>query len=141
MKNQVQYRFRKIDVLQFATFLENYSDQIREVSFKTDTQFGFDKDHNVLSSLINVTMFKEEKPLLKIELGCYFEMTAESLENIRQDNQYIFDPALLVQFASLGYGTLRGVMHEKTMNTPLNSFILPPLYYGEIVKTPFVIPV
>ena len=141
MKNQVQYRFRKIDVPQFATFLENYSDQIKEVSFQTDTQFSFDKDQNVLSSLINVAMFNGEKPLLKIELGCYFELTAESLENIRQDNQYVFEPGLLVQFASLGYGTLRGVMHEKTMNTPLNRFILPPLYYGDIVKTPFIIPV
>ena len=66
MIKQVQYRFRKIDVPQFATFLENYSDQIKEVSFNTDTRFSFDKDQNVLSSLINVAMFNGEKPLLKI---------------------------------------------------------------------------
>lgn len=141
MKTQVQYRFRKIDVPQFATFLENYLEQTEEVSFRTDTQFSYDKDQNVLSSRIEVTMFKDDKPLLKIAIICYFEIMADSLENIRQENQYVFDSALLVQFASLGYGTLRGVIHEKTMNTPLNSFILPPLYYGDIIKKPFAIPV
>ena len=42
------------------------------------------------------------------------------------------------RFASLCYGTLRGVMHIKTLNTPLNGFILPPLYFGEVIKTLFV---
>lgn len=141
MKAQVQYRFRKIEVPQFATFKENYSEQTKEVSFQTNTQFSFDKDQNVLSSRIDVSMYKDDKPLLKIEIYCYFEIMADSLENIRQDNQYIFDPGLLVQFASLGYGTMRGVIHEKTLNTPLNNFILPPLYYGDIIKTAFAVPI
>ena len=141
MKNQIQYRFRKIDVAQFAMFLENYTEQIQDVSFKTDTQFSFDKSQNVLCSRIDVAMFKDEQPLLKIEVCCYFEITAESIENLRQDEQYVFAPAVLIQFASLCYGTLRGVMHAKTLNTPLNGFILPPIYFEEVIKTPFAVKV
>ena len=140
MKTQIQYRFRKVDIAQFAMFLENYSDQIKDVAFKTDAQFGFDKNQNVLCSRIGVAMFKDDRPLLKIELCCYFEITAETIENIRKDDQYVFVPALLVQFASLCYGTLRGVMHMKTLNTPLNNFILPPVYFDEIINKPFVVP-
>ena len=139
MKSQIQYRFRKIDVAQFAMFLENYSDQISDVEFRTDTQFSFDKEQNVLCDRISVAMSKDGRPLLKIELCCYFEISAESIENICQDDQYVFEPGLLVQFASLNYGTLRGVLHIKTLNTPLNRFILPPLYYSEIIKTPFLV--
>ena len=138
MKNQIQYRFRKIDVTQFAMFLENYSEQIKDVTFKTDTQFIFDKDQKVLNCRIGVAMSKDNRPLLKIELCCYFEITEETIENIRQENQYVFAPGVLIQFASLCYGTLRGVMHIKTLNTPLNGFILPPLYFEEVIKTPFV---
>ena len=65
MKAQVQYRFRKIEVPQFATFKENYSEQTKEVSFQTNTQFSSDKDQNVLSSRIDVSMYKDDKPLLK----------------------------------------------------------------------------
>ena len=139
MKNQIQYRFRKIDVAQFAMFLENYSDQIKDVSFRTDTQFSFDKSQNVMCSQIDVAMFKDEQPLLKIQLCCYFEITEESIENVRQENQYVFAPGLLIQFASLCYGTLRGVLHTRTLNTPLNGFILPPLYFDEVIKTPFAV--
>ena len=140
MKTQVQYRFRKIDIAQFAMFMENYSDQIKDVAFKTDTQFSFDKDQNVLSCHIGVAMSKDNKPLLKIELCCSFEITSETIENLRQENQYVFAPALLIQFASLCYGTLRGVMHTKTLNTPLNNFILPPVYLDEVIKVPFIVP-
>jgi hypothetical protein len=140
MKKQIQYRFRKIDIAQFAMFLENGSDQIKEVAFKTDTQFGFDKDQNVLTCSIGVAMYKYDKLLLKIELRCSYEITAETIENLRQDNQYVFAPRLLIQFASLCYGTLRGVMHTKTLNTPINSFVLPPVYFDDLIKEPFVIP-
>lgn len=140
MKNQIQYRFRKIDIAQFAIFMENYSDQIKDVAFKTDTQFGFDKDQNVMSCRIGVAMFKDNRLLLKIELCCSFEITAETIDNLKQESQYVFAPGLLIQFASLCYGTLRGVMHAKTLNTPLNNFILPPVYFEEVIKTPFAVP-
>lgn len=140
MKNQIQYRFRKIDIAQFAMFMENYSDQIKDVAFQTDTQFSFDKDQNVLSCSIEVAMSKDNKPLLKIEVCCSYEITAETIENLRQENQYVFAPGLLIQFASLCYGTLRGVMHTKTLNTPLNNFILPPVYFEEVIKVPFTVP-
>lgn len=139
MKNQIQYRFRQIDVAQFAMFLENYSDRIKDVAFRTDTQFNFDKDQNVICARMNVTILKDELPLLKIELCNYFEITADSIENIRHEDSYVFTPSILVQFASLCYGTLRGVLHVKTLGTPLNNYILPPMYFNGIINAPFVV--
>jgi len=140
MKKSIQYCFRKIDVAQFAIFLENYSGEISEVGFEMDAQFTFDKEQNVLCSRVIVSMTNEANQLLlKIELCCYFEIARESMQNILQDNSYVFDPPLLVQFASLCYGTLRGVIHMKTIDTPLNGYILPPVYFDTIIKEPFVV--
>ena len=139
MKNAVQYRFRKIDVAQFATFPENYVREIPEVGFLLQSQFSFDKEQSVLCSKVIVSMMDDKLPLLKAELCCYFEITNDSLRNILQDNRYVFQPPLLIQFASLCYGTLRGVVHLKTIDTPLNGYILPPVYFDTMIKDPFVV--
>ena len=138
MKNQIQSRYRQIDVAQFAMFMENYSNRIKEVAFKTDTQFTFDKEQNVICARMDVTVLKDELPLLKVELCNYFEITADSIENIRHEDSYVFTPPILIQFASLCYGTLRGVLHVKTLGTPLNNFILPPMYFDGVIDSPFV---
>ena len=140
MKKSIQYRFRKIDVAQFAIFPEHYSSEMSEVGFGLDSQFAFDKEQNVLCSRIIVSMTNEANNLLlKIELCCYFEIAKESMQNILQDNSYVFQPALLVQFASLCYGTLRGVIHMKTIDTPLNGYILPPVFFDTIINNPFIV--
>lgn len=139
MEQQVMYRFNKMELEQFAMFEENCNPEPKEVQFQTEAQFSYDTDNYILCSKIIVNMSAQEKPLVKAELKNYFDLLPESVESLRKDSRIMFAPPLLVQFASLCYGSIRGVIFAKTMGTPLNSFILPPVYFGNLIDKGFVV--
>jgi len=133
----VMYRFSRMELAQFAVFDENYSVEVTEVQYKTEVQFSFDKDLSVLCSKIIVNETCNEKPLLKAELNSYFDIQKESLNLLRREGRLLFPPMLLVQFASLCYGSMRGVIYAKTLGTPLSNFVLPPVYFANIINNGF----
>ena len=139
MNQHVLYKFSRMELEQFAMFEENYSCEVKEVEFQTEAQFSFDKSNSVLCSKIIVCMLQDTKPLVKAELRSFFNIKPESIEEIRKEDKIIFAPALLVQFASLCYGSMRGVLFTKTMGTPMSSFILPPTYFGNLIDKSFVV--
>lgn len=139
MEQQVMYKYNRMELEQFATFEENYSSEMKEVQFQTEAQFSFDKEHSVLCSRIVVNMTAMDKPLVRAELKSYFDLLPESVNNLRQDGRILFAPPLLVQFASLCYGSMRGVIYAKTMGSPLANFVLPPVYFGNLIDKTFVV--
>ena len=139
MEQQVMYKYNKMELEQFAMFEENCNPEPKEVQFQTEAQFSYDTDNYILCSKIIVNMASQEKPLVKAELKSYFNLLPESVENLRKDGRIMFAPPLLVQFASLCYGSIRGVIFAKTMGTPLNSFIVPPVYFGNLIDKGFVV--
>ena len=139
MEQQVMYKYNKMELEQFAMFEENCNPEPKEVQFQTEAQFSYDTDNYILCSKIIVNMSAQEKPLVKAELKSYFNLLPESVESLRKDGRITFAPPLLVQFASLCYGSIRGVIFTKTMGTPLNSFIVPPVYFGNLIDKGFVV--
>ena len=139
MEQQVMYKFSRMELEQFAMFEENYHPEPKEVQFHTEAQFSYDADNYILCSKIIVNMAAQEKPLVKAELKSYFNLLPESVENLRKDGRITFAPSLLVQFASLCYGSIRGVIFTKTLGTPLNGFIVPPVYFGNLIDKGFVV--
>lgn len=139
MEQQVMYRFSKMELEQFAMFEENCNPELNEVQFHTEAQFSYDKDNYILCSKIIVNMASQEKPLVKAELKSYFNLLPESVENLRTDGRIMFAPPLLVQFASLCYGSIRGVIFAKTIGTPINNYVLPPVYFANLIDKGFVV--
>lgn len=139
MEQQVRYKYRKMELEQFASFEENIDKSIEEVQFQTETQFSFDKEEHVLCCTITTNMTQKGNPLLKCELRSYFDIDPKSLDGLRKDGKIIFFPGILVQFASLGYGTVRGIMYAKTIGTQLADFILPPIYFGTLIDKSFTV--
>lgn len=139
MNQQITYKYSKIDLEQFAMFEENYDASVNEVQFQTDIQFSFDKSNNVMCSKIIITASQTDKPVLKACLCSYFEIESDSVKVLIQDNKIVFTQYLLIQFSSLCYGTMRGVIHAKTIGSPLNSFILPPIYMDKVIDKAFVV--
>lgn len=137
---QPYFRYIKIELEQFAIFGENLSSNNEDVQFQTQAQFSYDKDQNVLCSKITVTMAKKEMPLLKAVMCSYFAINNDSIKQMRnEENHLVFVPHVLVQFASLNYGSLRGALYLKTQNTPLADYILPPVFFGQIIDKSFVV--
>lgn len=139
MEQQVMYRFSKMELEQFAMFEENCNPEMNEVQFHTEAQFSYDKDNYILCSKIIINMASQEKPLVKAELKSYFNLLPESVENLRTDGRIMFAPPLLVQFASLCYGSIRGVIFAKTIGTPISNYVLPPVYFANLIDKGFVV--
>lgn len=138
MNQQVLYKYTKMELEQFAMFEENVLSEDKEIQFQTGVQFSFDAANNILCSKVIVTVSQESSPIMKIDLNNFFDIALESVANLRQEGKVVFPPPILVQFASLGYGSIRGIMYAKTMGTSLNTLILPPVYFGNIIDKAFV---
>ncbi len=138
MEQQVMYKYNKMELEQFAMFEENYN-STAEVQCQTETQFSFDKEHSILCCRITINMLQDNNLIIKSELKSYFDIKPESIEGLRKDNRILFAPPLLVQFASLCYGSMRGVIYAKTIGNPLNNIILPPIYFGHLIDKSFVV--
>jgi hypothetical protein len=139
MNQQVLYRYSKIELEQFAMFDENLSPNTTQVQFETEAQFSFDKENRILCSKIIVTSTESDKVLMKTELRSYFEIELKSIKNLKNEDKIIFSSQLLIQFASLCYGSLRGIIHIKTIGSKLNEFILPPIYFDNIIDKSFIV--
>lgn len=137
---QLYYKYVKINLEQFAIFEENIPQILNDIKYQTQAQFDYDKVQNVLCSKITITLSENIKPLMKVVLCSYFSISKASVEQIRnKDNCLIFTPQILVQLASLNYSSLRGVLYLKTLGTKLADYILPPVYFGQIIDNAFVV--
>lgn len=89
MNNTFEYRFSKIELEQFATFEENFQCE-KEISFQTNTSFSFDKNNMIFISRIGVCATQMEKPILKAEQVCYFELSSETVNSFLKDKNISF---------------------------------------------------
>lgn len=78
-----------------------------------------------------------DKPLAKIVQKSFFEIHPDSLKLLLKDDKIVFPPVPLVQFASHCYGAIRGVEFSKKQDTPLAGYVLPPVYFGNMIDKGF----
>ena len=94
----------------------------------------------MLANKLSVTATSEGVILLKAVISSYFEISPESIDEIKDAEGHLqFNPFILVQFASLNYGSLRGALAIKTADTPLKDIVLPPIYFQSIITSGFSI--
>lgn len=126
MEQEVYYKFVSLDLSQFATFEEGYNEdkQDIDVSCKFSFTYNFVQNHVCCSNSIFIT--KNGLPLMKAELDATFAINDSSVKTMTDGGEIVLQPELQAQFASLTYGTMRGVIFAKTLNSPLNKIILPP---------------
>lgn len=139
MNEQVLYKYSKMELKQFAIFEENLSPENNELNYQTVVQFSYDKENRILCSKVVITAMQNDKIVLKTDLRSYFDIASVSVEHLCQDNIICFPPALLVQFASLCYGAARGIIFERTQGSCLNDYILPPVYFGNLIDRAFTV--
>lgn len=140
--NGLLYKYVKMELEQFAMFDENIKHDVGEIQFQTETSFSYDKEQHVLCNKIIVTFTRNSNiPLIKAIMNSYFLIHENSVKEItnKENNNVIFHKNLLIQFASLNYGSLRGVLFLKTLNTELSNYILPPLFFKDIIDKDFVV--
>ena len=126
MEKEILYQFISMELVQFATFEDCYVEIDEDIEIANKFQFLYNFDENVMCCTASVTMSKENRIFLKADLASYFGIEPGSAENLKENEDFIAPAELLAQFASLTYGSIRGVIFAKTMGTALNNIVLPP---------------
>lgn len=130
----MQYKYRKIDLEQFAVLTEKPLETGREISFNTDIEFSYDEEQRLLANKITLSASSSAEFIMKAVMTSYFEISQESVEELRNNEGRIeFNPLALVQFASFNYGALRGALSIKTADTALNEIVIPPVDRKSVV--------
>ena len=92
------------------------------------------EESRILRCTVTFHFVQGNQPFLNAELQNYFEIAEESLAEITDGDKLVVPRGLLCQFASFGYGSFRGILYLKSINTPYSDIIMPPLYVHEIIK-------
>lgn len=136
MDDQIFYRFIKLELTQFAIFESDNIDDEKPLELSSSFQFAYSYDDDAVCCATTVVITKGNSPIMKAELKSYFNIMSESVASMIEDDCIVLPTSLMTQFASLGYGSMRGVIYAKTMGTPLEKFILPPNDVQNIFITP-----
>lgn len=136
MKKGIYYRFAGLELKQFATFEDGYTEDGREIEISCKFTFAYNFLQNIVCCTNSVSIAKEGDMLVKADLDAYFAINPESVASFSDADSVVLPPELQAQFASLTYGTMRGVIFAKTLGTPLNKIVLPPNDVLEVMKTP-----
>lgn len=136
MEQEVYYRFANLDLHQFATFEEGYNEDNQDIDISCKFAFAYNFIQNIVCCSNSISITKNGHPLIKAELDAYFAINEISVNAITDNGEIVLQPGLQAQFASLTYGTMRGVIFTKTINSPLNKIILPPNDVLEIFNKP-----
>lgn len=134
----LQYRLAGFDLMQFIPTYENFiTDGPIEGNYGFD--FAFNKASNTLRVIVNLSLTQKEETVLTVQFATFVELKDESAQSIIKENTITFTKEHLAQFTSFGYGALRGVMYLKTINTPIENVILPPMDLMDLFSGPLTI--
>ena len=133
--SNIQYKFIKMDLTQFSPEWDRFDAGNTSIGIETNFNFSFNKSEGILKCVTNLTFVQNNQVFLRSELQTFFEISKESIDELTNENVITIPRGLLCQFASLAYGSFRGVVYMKAINTALNNMILPPMYLDEVIKS------
>ena len=136
-RTSIKYKICGFDLTQFVPTWDGI-DGCKNFDIRSGAEFAYNFEQNVIKCILNVDFSYKEKTALKIQLCTFVAISVETATAFEKDGRLVIPADFLAQCASFGHGALRGIMYLKTMNTPLEGIILPPVVYGEIFKKPMI---
>ena len=132
-ENTIAFKLTNIETLQFATIKTAIKNE-GEIKIKADYGFGV---NNEMQQILCKTKFEFQyatKTFIIIEVSCEFQVDVKTWKTYSNKDEIEFPKGLLLHLAMITVGTVRGVLHAKTENTPFNKFFLPTLDITPMVK-------
>ena len=136
---EIKYKLTGFDLMRFSPNYGNV-DSEKDIEGNFGFDFAYNNERHTVRVIINMTLKQELEEILAIEFATYVELAEESLPMLVKESTLTLSRAMQAQYASFGYGALRGVMYLKTINTPIESIIAPPLFLEEQFKEDVEIP-
>lgn len=131
----IKYRIGGFDLTQFVPSWDGL-EGCKSFDIKSGVDFAYNFEKNVVKNILNVDFSYNEKTVLKIQLCTFVAISEDTVTSLEKDGKIVIPAEFLAQCASFGHGALRGIMYLKTMNTPLEGIVLPPVVYGKMFKKP-----
>lgn len=140
-QNQISFILRKITTQQFAIIESAFDSTKDNIEMENNVRFGFNLEKRIITALLSVNYKQDKGPFLLLEIGCHFEIIEEHWKNLYRSEEHEIKIPIAVarHLVVLAMGTLRGVLHAKTENTPFNIFFLPTINVTDLVKEDVVI--
>lgn len=134
-RTSINYRIGGFDLTQFVPSWDGL-ERCESFDIKSGVDFAYNFEQNVIKSILNVEFSHKEKTALRIQLCTFVVINEDTVTALEKDGKLVLPADFLAQCASFGHGALRGIMYLKTMNTPLEGIVMPPVKYGEMFKKP-----
>ncbi|MGM0636374.1 MAG: hypothetical protein ACQESK_09935 [Bacteroidota bacterium] len=133
--NSIGFSLEKITTDQFAIIDTAYSKD-QAVDVKVGFKFGADQENKFISISFSTSFLQEKSPFLLIEVSCVFKITDEAWQDFLSDDkrEMNFPKGFVAHLAMITVGTLRGVLHARTENTPFNEFLLPTINVADLIE-------
>lgn len=129
----IDFTLVNIRTVQFAAF-EDEIPTTDEINISTDIGFRLNEGRRqIMVKYETIFLTMNDKPFIKLEVECVFELYEDSWNNSRLKDGYFFSKGFGRHLAMLTIGTTRGVLHEKTEGTLLNRYILPTINLERII--------
>lgn len=132
--NKIGFKLKKINTDQFAYIDDAYDDENDEFNLETNIGFGIDSSNSAIKSSVKIQFEQNEKPFLIIEASCEFDIDPKMWKDFTDETKVKIPKGFMAHLAVITVGTTRGILHDKTENTPYNEFILPTLNVADMIK-------
>lgn len=135
----MEYKITKGECSQFSVSEENYDSKCKEIKAGITVRFNYDTDSRILRCAVCVDMLQHDKSLVKCECRIHFEFSEASAQSFNSGDKVQIDRGILIQFASITYGSLRGILIAKSNDIPFAIPVLPPVYMQQIVQNDLIL--
>ena len=132
----IPYKISNIVTKQFAIFPEKFVNG-EIVNINTNYNFNLKVDFSQVRCSSVIQFIQKEQLILVLEVVCNFDIAAEGVNFIKNENKIPVD--FLRYMATIVVGTARGIIHSKTEGSVLNSIVLPPINLVDTIQTDFQI--
>jgi hypothetical protein len=119
----IPFKIVKVEDKQFSVFQETL---LMDAPIQQNIGFGFgvDPENRVIAVSMDFMLLKENIPLLKSEIICYFEIKEDTFDQLRQEKSVTLPSGFAKHLAVITTGTARGVLYANTKGSEFNKFIL-----------------
>lgn len=134
---KVPFRLAEIHTREFATFEDHLEECLdneeKEGGLKAGITYAIDDENAAIECSAKANILLNKKVIIAIEVSCEFDIEPNAWESINHNNQLIIPMELARHLGVITIGTLRGILHAKTENTPFNKYYLPTVNVAEMV--------
>lgn len=138
MDNRTEYRIIKTEIPQFAIFEDQLPDSSKNFNIQSSISFNYNHYCRLVKCTCGITFYNGGQPLIKAANSLYFELSEATEHRFISDESIQIPRNVLIHFATLTYGALRGIIIAKTENMAYSIPVIPTVDLTLIITDPYV---